>query len=199
MGWGISRMPPPLRCASLIPLSSTCSRQCYRAPSRAFSSTAQRDQRITRNRRLLFTWLASTGANFYEPAERSTNYLSAYTAEGVLRRSNKPSRDDKEKDGKDDKDAESGAGEKKRIPKEAVRDLRPFPQNQQFQSQAVLSEAIRETIWESIMLEGKSVRDVSSDMSVEMSRVGAVVRLMEIEKEWKRIVRHFPSFSPLTS
>jgi hypothetical protein len=45
------------------------------------------------------------------------------------------------------------------------------------------------------MIEGKSVRDVSAQFSVEMSRVGAVVRLMEIEKEWKRIVSQLASIS----
>jgi hypothetical protein len=123
--------------------------------------------------------------------------LSAYTADGVLRRSIKESgsdKDDDKKDSKNQKDAESGEEKKKKIPKETTRDLRPFPQNTQFQSQPVLSEELRERVWESIMLEGKSVRDVSSQLGVEMSRVGAVVRLVEIEKEWKRIVSHFLSF-----
>jgi len=38
------------------------------------------------------------------------------------------------------------------------------------------------------MKDGKSVREVSAELGVEMSRVGAVVRLKEIEKEWMRIV-----------
>lgn len=189
-------MSPPLRCASLIPLSSTCSKQCYRAQSRSFSSTLQRDQRISRNRRKLFQWLALTGVNFLEPAEGSTNYLSAYSADGILRRTSEMSGNDKKEDGNDETNA-SGA-EKKTIPRESLRDLRPFPQNTQFQSQPVLSEEFRESIWKRIMLEGMSVRDVSSQLGVEMSRVGAVVRLMEIEKEWKRIVSYFSLFSLLT-
>jgi transposase len=52
----------------------------------------------------------------------------------------------------------------------------------------VLSEELREKIWEKVMQEGDSVRDVSASLGVEMSRVGAVVRLMEIEKEWERVV-----------
>lgn len=67
-------------------------------------------------------------------------------------------------------------------------DLVPFPLNKSFRSQAVLSEELREEVWSRIMTEGKSVRQVSAELGVEMARVGAVVRLLEIEKEWKRIV-----------
>ncbi|KAF4633079.1 hypothetical protein G7Y89_g5038 [Cudoniella acicularis] len=81
----------------------------------------------------------------------------------------------------------AGANKDDEIPKETVRDLAPFPLNRSFISQAVLSEELREEIWRRIMIEGKSVREVSAELSVEMSRVGAVVRLMEVEKEWKRI------------
>jgi hypothetical protein len=79
-------------------------------------------------------------------------------------------------------------GEDKEIPPETTRDLRVFPANPNFVSQPVLSEEYREAIWERIMKEGQSVREVSAQMKVEMSRVGAVVRLKEIEKEWQRIV-----------
>lgn len=78
-------------------------------------------------------------------------------------------------------------GEDKEIPPETSRDLRVFPANPNFVSQPVLSEEFREAIWERIMKEGQSVREVSAQMRVEMSRVGAVVRLKEIEKEWQRI------------
>jgi hypothetical protein len=89
-------------------------------------------------------------------------------------------RRDKYKDGKDE--------EKVKIPPETSRDLRPFPLNPTFVSQPVLSEELREKIWEKVMQQGDSVRDVSASLGVEMSRVGAVVRLMEIEKEWERVV-----------
>jgi len=78
--------------------------------------------------------------------------------------------------------------EKHAVPPETVRDWRVFPHNPSFISQPVLSEPFREAIWKKIMLEGQSVREVSAGMRVEMSRVGAVVRLKEIEKEWQRIV-----------
>ena len=82
----------------------------------------------------------------------------------------------------------------KEVPPETARDLRVFPANPNFVSQPVLSEGFREAIWEKIMKEGLSVREVSAQMRVEMSRVGAVVRLKEIEKEWQRIVSPTPVF-----
>lgn len=87
------------------------------------------------------------------------------------------------RDGKD----EEGDG---KIPPETNRDLMPFPKNSSFISQRVLSEELREEIWSRIMKEGKTVREVSAGLGVSMERVGAVVRLMEIEKEWERIVSY---------
>jgi hypothetical protein len=81
----------------------------------------------------------------------------------------------------------------KKRPPETMRDLRVFPANPNFVSQPVLSDEFREAIWERIMKEGQTVREVSAQLRVEMSRVGAVVRLKEIEKEWQRIVSVFVS------
>jgi len=72
-------------------------------------------------------------------------------------------------------------------PPETIRDLKPFPLNGAFISQPVLGGMVKEEIWFRIMIEGKSVREVSAELGVEMARVGAVVRLKEIEKEWERI------------
>jgi transposase-like protein len=77
------------------------------------------------------------------------------------------------------------------LPPETTRDLTPFPLNRAFISQAVLSDELREEIWKRIMKDGKSVREVSAELQVEMSRVGAVVRLKEVEKEWQRIVSSY--------
>lgn len=75
------------------------------------------------------------------------------------------------------------------IPPETARDHAPFPMNRTFISQPVLTSAFQHHIWRKIIHEGKSVREVSAETNVEMSRVAAVVRLLEIEHEWKRIVR----------
>lgn len=65
---------------------------------------------------------------------------------------------------------------------------RPFPLNRTFFSQPVLSEALRQEIWRRVKVEGKSVRIVSVEMGVEMRRVGAVVRLVEVEKRMRKEV-----------
>lgn len=70
----------------------------------------------------------------------------------------------------------------------------PFPLNRNFSSQSVLSEELREEIWARVVLGRKSVKVVSAELGVDMNRVGAVVRLKTVEKEWMRKVRgNFPS------
>lgn len=48
---------------------------------------------------------------------------------------------------------------------------------------------MREAVWERIMKNGLSVKEVSKELGIEMSRVGAIVRLKEVEKAWQRQVR----------
>lgn len=134
------------------------------------------------------------------PLNGSTNYLGAYNAQGQLKRvveaATEAERKKKKKEGKANEPAkdntleESGEGKefKGEIPSETTRDLQPFPLNRNFVSQPVLSDELREEIWKRIMKDGKSVREVSAELAVEMSRVGAVVRLKEIEKEWEQTV-----------
>jgi len=131
--------------------------------------------------------------------------LSAYTPDGQLRREvehrERLSRDEEEskknagraRRGSPDNTVEADTAAKKeadaakKIPEESGRDLQPFPMNNSFRSQPVLSDKLKRTIWEMVMEEGKSVREVSVALSVDMRRVGAVVRLLEVEKEWKRL------------
>ena len=74
------------------------------------------------------------------------------------------------------------------VPKETMEDLMPFPMNKHFRSQAVLSEDLKDAIWTRVMEDGKSVRDVSAALGVDMRRVAAVVRLKAVEKEWEKQV-----------
>lgn len=104
------------------------------------------------------------GQNLRDPLPNSTNYLGAYDRDGNHVRSSK------EADGAP--------------ARETVSDLRPFPLNKYFQSEPVLSEEFREVIWAKIMKDGMSVKEVSAQLGVEMRRVGAVVRLKEVEKAW---------------
>lgn len=128
--------------------------------------------------------------------EGSTNYLGAYNAQGQLKRvieaaaakeRLKGKSENKGPDSEGNTDPVKARPEDESLPPETDRDMKPFPQNKSFTSQPVLSEELREELWSRVMRDGKSVRQVSAELGVEMSRVGAVVRLMEIEKEWRRI------------
>ncbi|KAE8367770.1 eukaryotic mitochondrial regulator protein-domain-containing protein [Aspergillus caelatus] len=63
---------------------------------------------------------------------------------------------------------------------------RPFPLNQNFVSESILSEELRNEIYDRVVNQKKSVRAVSVDLGVDMRRVGAVVRLVELEKRQKQ-------------
>lgn len=69
--------------------------------------------------------------------------------------------------------------------------MRPFPANDKFVSQPVLSEEAREKIWQSVMVTGLPLKAVSAQFGVDMRRVAAVIRLKAIENEWKA------SFKPM--
>lgn len=116
----------------------------------------------------MFAWLDGPGESFRHPLPHSTNYLSAYDRNGKLLR-----------EGEDTKES--------RV------DLMPFPLNNHFISESILSEQLREEIWRRVQLDKKSVRTVSVELGVEMRRVGAVVRLVELEKQMRAQVSHFPS------
>lgn len=155
----------------------------------------------------MFRWLAGPGSVFREPLPGSTNYLSAYNKEGQLRRDVRSSKSDgadsdsapklSASEGGDelptelDEAATKATGSSEHPPKLAEaspRDLVPFPANPHFKSQAVLDEPLREEIYRRVMKEGKSVRVVSAELGVEMRRVGAVVRLKAVEKDWSKKV-----------
>jgi hypothetical protein len=71
-----------------------------------------------------------------------------------------------------------------KLPPETAEDLRPFPLNQYFRSQPVLSEDLREAIYNRVKKEGATVSLASVEFGVSNERVGAVVRLKQMEKEW---------------
>jgi len=140
--------------------------------------------------------LQTVGQNFANPLESSTNYLSAYNTLGQLKRVVAAAKENERAKGQpgsstsaDGSKGSSSEGGKAstEIPPESTKDLKPFPLNGAFISQPVLGGMVKEEIWFRIMIEGKSVRQVSAELGVEMARVGAVVRLKEIEKEWERI------------
>jgi hypothetical protein len=158
------------------------------------------------------------GQNFYSPRGDGTNYMGAYAPDGQLRRlveakaeqeaeSKRREKEGKKNDTPKSEESEDNGGKKKEsrndpdegdrgrkeetsapLPPETARDWAPFPLNRTFISQPVLSDELREEIWLRVMEGGKTVREVSAELGVEMRRVGAVVRLKEVEKEWERLV-----------
>jgi hypothetical protein len=90
----------------------------------------------------------------------------------------------------EDEQALEAATEEARLPPETVEDLRPFPLNRNFVSESILSEEMRNEIWQRVQQQGKSVRQVSIEMGVDLRRVAAVVRLVEVEKRMIAEVSH---------
>lgn len=79
------------------------------------------------------------------------------------------------------------------LPPESAEDLQPFPLNKYFRSQPVLSEDLREAIYQRVKRDGATVSLASVEFGVSNERVGAVVRLKQMEKEWVAQVRQFLS------
>lgn len=126
----------------------------------------------------MFDWLNGPGQVFKHPLTGSTNYLSAYDRKGKLLRV-----DDAEGEGKSPQQDGQAV-----VPKESKADLRPFPLNPLFMSESVLSEDLRNRIYEEVVENKKSVRTVSVLYGVDMRRVAAVVRLVTLEKQMVREV-----------
>ncbi|KAL2401324.1 hypothetical protein ABEF93_004996 [Exophiala dermatitidis] len=180
-------MPPriPPSAASITIPAPSVNTHCKSCLQRAFSSTPSSKTQL---RRHMFAWLQGPGRNFKQPLNESTNYLSAYDRRGnLLRQRNQKQAPSVEttSEGAETLDAEAleaAAEEEPSIPKESVDDLRPFPLNKNFVSQSILSDELREEIWKRVQVNGKSVRQVSVEMGVDMRRVAAVVRLVEVER-----------------
>jgi len=143
----------------------------------------------------MFRWLSGPGEAFKQALPGSTNYLNAYDRNGNLMRArNVGARKVRASGLKEDEEKEKVGA--RALPRETTEDLMPFPLNRRFWSQAVLSEELKDSVWKRVMEDGKSVRDVSAVLGVEMRRVAAVVRLKAVEKEWEKQVCEPTSLSP---
>lgn len=80
---------------------------------------------------------------------------------------------------------------------EQNKDLKPYPLNNFFVSQPVLSERLREAIYHDVVEEAKSITATSIKWNIDMRRVAAVVRLKTVEKQWIQEVRFDSPPSPL--
>lgn len=89
-----------------------------------------------------------------------------------------------EAEGKESTPQGKEVDEDTKLPPETAEDLRPFPLNQYFRSQPVLSEGLREAIYQRVKKDGATVSLASVEFGVSNERVGAVVRLKQMEKEW---------------
>ncbi|ETI23465.1 hypothetical protein G647_05267 [Cladophialophora carrionii CBS 160.54] len=195
-------MPPRISSSAAsftLPSTPTIQTHCKSCFQRSFSSSPSLSQ--TKLREQFWAWLNGPGENFRYPLPASTNYLSAYDRRGNLLRGkdqeqNVQGESSKEKSPDDPMTADEEAleaaatetdrqGQGYTLPKESLDDLRPFPLNKNFVSQSILSEELRNEIWERVQQHGKSVRQVSMEMGVDMRRVAAVVRLTEVERRMK--------------
>lgn len=171
----------------------------------------------------MWEWFQGPGRVFREPLPGSTNYLSAYDKQGNLLRARRNQQEDPEDQdeldqdedaivqreldqGLDDVERENRAidratkrsareeiEERGGIPPERQGDMRPYPLNQSFKSQPVLSEDLREQLYVQVVHYRHDVSSVAATFGVDIRRVAAVVRLKTIEKQWEEEVSFLPS------
>jgi hypothetical protein len=73
---------------------------------------------------------------------------------------------------------------------------RPFPNNPHFFSEPILSEELRNEVYNRVVGQKKSLRAVSVELGIDMRRIAAVVRLVELETRQRAQVRAtFPMLS----
>ncbi|KAH0362019.1 hypothetical protein KCU65_g8348, partial [Aureobasidium melanogenum] len=184
-----------LRTTSNARQSVVSQRDFSQSSGQQFQATCKNDTRLRRN---MFSWLNGPGRVFREPLAGSTNYLGAYDRSGNLMRLRAGAEEENDQEDKVDvsklneeekakynQEKEAKAAEKaNELPRERQSDLRPYPLNNDFRSQSVLSEELREEIYKKIVDEKVDLSTVSALYGVDMRRVAAVVRLKTIERNW---------------
>jgi hypothetical protein len=175
-----------------------------------------RFKKRTKARRLMEVWLNTTGAAFKQHRPGETNYLSGLNSRGQRIREEEEEKEASEaakadaaaqgdgaedgenvkalKDAAED-DSQRGRGGRRENRGPDPKTLLPFPLNPHFYSQTIPSASLRTEVWKRVQVEGKSVRQVSVELGVEMRRVGAIVRLVELEKRMEAQVSRDFSFS----
>ncbi|PVH96726.1 hypothetical protein DM02DRAFT_617014 [Periconia macrospinosa] len=204
----------PSNVSSSIASCSSIRPRSIPQPARAARDFSQSSSRqITKRRRQFYQWLNGPGRALKEPLPGSTNYLGAYDRFGNLIRADNrylTGRKKKEEaeEGEDEAASKSGQEadetdmterrldeaaenedkkqEELKLPPESKEDLRPFPGNKYFQSQPVLSEDLREAIYQAMVdpVSPMSLPAASVHFGVSNERIGAVYRLKHMEKEW---------------
>lgn len=130
----------------------------------------------------MFDWLNGPGAELKHHTPGTTNYVTQLRN----RRGGQASSESSSR--RDNADSEDDFGS-----------TQPFPLNQQFVSEPILSEELSNEIYKRVAQQKKSVRSVSVELRVDMRRVGAVVRLKELEKRMKNEVCYFSALVYFTT
>lgn len=128
----------------------------------------------------MFEWLNGPGAALKHHVPGSTNYLTNLKDRA---------REAKAQENGTEGQSAEGAQESTPTNDEESGPARPFPLNPAFVSESILSEDLRNEIYRRVVEQKKSVRAVSVELGVDMRRVAAVVRLVELEKRWRKEVR----------
>lgn len=153
----------------------------------------------------MYDWLNGPGAKLRNPLPSSTNYLGAYDKYGNLIRASDQAQSKRRRDVEEASSSEDGgleariepeveAQDEDALPPESREDLQPFPLNRHFYSQPVLSEELREKIYDEVVVRNTPISVVSSSYKVTMERAAAVVRLKTIEKQWEAQVSIIPFY-----
>lgn len=218
----------PYQCCQCIHQQITLPYIAESSRSRLFHASSTTAQRHTRLRKNMHDWLDRVGRKIRDPLPGSTNYLGAYDSTGNLTRLQGASRQNAKAEDLTDaevrkieqaedeleldeqqreinaltragvRSAEDTAA-RNTLPPETLNDLRPYPLNRSFTSQKVLSEDIREKLYQFVVQDGRRLEDVAAAFRVDARRVAAVVRLKTIEKRWLQEVCQLPRAFPCPS
>lgn len=118
----------------------------------------------------MFEWLGNEGQELKTHTPGVPNYITTLRDRREKRAA--------EQSGDQDATQESDTGQ----------NARPFPLNPWFVSESVLSEELRGEIFRRVAVQKQNIREVSVDLGVDMRRIGAVVRLVELERRWRQQV-----------
>ncbi|CUM62653.1 uncharacterized protein PRCAT00000207001 [Priceomyces carsonii] len=66
--------------------------------------------------------------------------------------------------------------------------LQPFPQNPHCRTALMISDELKNKIYEEVNLNGMHVQEVAHKYGIKISRIEAIVKLQSIEKKWKEQV-----------
>ena len=160
-------MPPRLPLRVQAPFASAVCTSLKPAPRRLFQSTPRRaddddseeamrksvkELEYEKMKEEYFAWLAGPGENFKKPLMNETNYLGSYDLRSWSRKEERGSQ------------------------------FFPFPLNPYYKANTVLSDELKEIVYDRVVNKKRTIRGVSAELSISLERVAAVVRLKTIEK-----------------